>query len=470
MSATTLVGVITPAMEYVRAVRSAIPDRAVAVAHEQAQQCILHIRSMKLDHADATHALRVLQDSSCVFTTEQVTQLSDAIVSAMHPGSAPVQSTGHSKSQSNNYVHLYLNDDMWMVLESRESVEHKMEHLCRYFIEALYMRFPSETVRRDAVAIMLAAMKVDVDSHLAHQYVERFRDLMDIFRGCTPGPMGPRDYPSNPRDFMTLYPEAFKNRSEPVCSRVDCATLERIKRATPARKTHKALASTHSNRIRGKTNQPASSTTIDPMSALSDFVMGHMSQRAFRAAPAYDALFRRQSGVLSITDGHPEGSPQRSPARSLSGSPEAVRSSASVDGGAVVADGGSDDALRGNLDELRRLSNAKFDKHRAAFLPPKDDVADASGTAAAAGEGEEAPIVAVVPTKSAPAPLPGILKRPHGVLKKPAGVIKRPASAGGDWTIETRYCSDGRTYKVIFGPGGECFPSFLKARRAGMPM
>ncbi len=141
---------------YVKSMNALDPSVGESVAAEQAGKAVDIIRALKCDVAtlyeDGNAALQLLAAAECPLDAGQRAQITAAIRLKIEGGK-----TKTGDQQENDYVHQYLPEWLWELTRSHAAMDHVFEHIATYCVTVLKMRNPSETARRDLVAVCLCA-------------------------------------------------------------------------------------------------------------------------------------------------------------------------------------------------------------------------------------------------------------------------------------------------------------------------
>ena len=159
--------------------RSMTGDALERLIAAQCQACVLHLRSASMSYDDAHAILNLLGSDTCVFTHEQVAQVS-AVVDQKLAHTAPLSgtsrtSTGAPDKRQQTHSHLvhYMTGMMWAVINSHVPMSSKLEQCAQYFVNVLLLRHPSEPTRRDMVAIIRAATNDTSPREEVHCHMSR---------------------------------------------------------------------------------------------------------------------------------------------------------------------------------------------------------------------------------------------------------------------------------------------------------
>ena len=159
--------------------RSMTGDALERLIAAQCQTCVLHLRSASMSYDDAHAILNLLGSDICVFTHEQVGQVS-AVVDQKLAHTAPLSgtcktsTTAHGpQQQTHNHLVHYMTEMMWAVINSHVHMNSKLEQCAQYFVNVLLLRHPSEPTRRDMVAIIRAATNDTSPREEVHCHMSR---------------------------------------------------------------------------------------------------------------------------------------------------------------------------------------------------------------------------------------------------------------------------------------------------------
>ena len=238
------------AVNLVRAIVSYIQQRSTTMTgpsldrliSSQCQACVSHLRGSDLSHDDANQILGVLREERCLFNTEQVDTISAVLDEKLtYTTSASHQPRASSKphQQTHNHLRNYLTEYMWQAIYSHASMTSKLEQCASFFIERLCLRNPSETTRRDMIAIILAATDQDCSGDESLGYVHTLKKMMGNARNLFPtGDRGPDQYPEAVDAFMRMYPTAYTPDDPPVQCKISELSFINKQTATLCRVTH----------------------------------------------------------------------------------------------------------------------------------------------------------------------------------------------------------------------------------------
>jgi hypothetical protein len=400
-------------------------------------------------HSDATAILDHLDAAEAPWTPAQRASIED-VISTLVGESSSVATPTASQKQVHRHLQNYLPATIWAIVASNESIRNTCIHLANLFIDVLGLRNANENTRRDALALVFTARKLDLDGPVAYGHVREFGDTLDSLKAITPGTAKLVTYPPSVEEFVRMFPAAYSPGHPPVESQVDYRELQLKIDTTPARSSHRLmhpggkLAS-----AKGK-SMSSDTPTSDLMNMMKGFMLGTQNE-----IPTGVSAHRRRSnatpsvGPLAIADGR-------------------------VDRDAPLLDEKSEtDPLRGNVEALRASARSKlesaFAKHGALFAAADDGEEDDD-----AEEGEEETEDEEAPAKKRPA---ASHKKPAASHKKPAAApaMRRPSGApapsgvgGKKWKVLKFYrrngLKKGEAYFLYEAPWGEKFTSKTKAR------
>ena len=139
-------------------------DALTRLVDSQCQSCVLHLRTASLSYDDGQAILSLLNSSTCLFTTDQIAQVS-AVVDQKLTQLAPCSgvhdphtaSRGSLMQQTHKHLRHYLTDMLWATINSHIHMNSKLEQVAQYFVNVLLLRNPSEPTRSDMVAIIRVA-------------------------------------------------------------------------------------------------------------------------------------------------------------------------------------------------------------------------------------------------------------------------------------------------------------------------
>ena len=323
---TVYIGVVN----YVRRMVVLRPSKADDVRMQQHSHLLMLLRQCgAFSHPDATAILDHLDAASAPWTPSQRCSIEDLILTLVGESSSVATPT---KSQKQTHEHLqnYLPATMWAIIASNDSIRNTCLHLAKFFIDVLGLRNADENTRRDAMALVLTARKLDIDGPVAHGHVRVFGDTLDSLRASTPGTAKLVTYPQSVEDFVRMFPAAYSPGHPPVESQVEYRDLQLKISTTPARASHR-LMHPGSNRDSAKGKSMSSDTqTTDMMNMMKGYMLG--TQHDISAGMG---AHRRRSDAtspviqLAVTDGCADRSPmdvdEKSEADALSGNVEAMR-------------------------------------------------------------------------------------------------------------------------------------------------
>ena len=427
---TVYIGVVN----YVRRMVVLRPSKADDVRMQQHAHLLLLLRQCgAFSHPDATAILDHLDAASAPWTPSQRSSIEDLILTLVGESSSVATPT---KSQKQTHEHLqnYLPATMWAIIASNDSIRNTCLHLAKFFIDVLGLRHADENTRRDAIALVLTARKLDIDGPVAHGHVREFGDTLDSLKASTPGTAKLVTYPQSVEDFVRMFPAAYSPGHPPVESQVEYRELQLKISITPARASHR-LMHPGSNRDSAKGKSMSSDTqTTDMMNMMKGYMLG--TQHDISAGMG---AHRRRSdatppaSLLAITDGCVDRSPMD------------------------VDEKSEADALSGNVEAMRAATRSKlesaFEKHGASFGPADEGGEDAKG--------DKEP-----PTKKRPA---ASHKKPAAApaMKRPSGAPAPSGAAGKKWKVLKFYrrngVAKGKPYFIYEAPWGEKFTSKSKA-------
>jgi hypothetical protein len=454
--ATSAENVYTGVVNYVRRMVALRPSKADDVRMQQHSHLLMLLRHCStFGHSDATAILDHLDDAEAPWTPAQRASIEDVISTLVGESSSLATPTA-SQKQVHRHLQNYLPAFLWAIVASNESIRNTCVHMAKFFIDVLGLRNADESTRRDALSLVLAARKLDLDGPVAYGHVREFGVTLDSLKAATPGTAKLATYPPSVEEFVRMFPAAYSPGHPPVESQVDYRELQLKIGTTPARSSHRLMHNdegVHARKRKGK-SMSSDTPTSDLMNMMKGFMLGTQNE-----IPAEMRAHRRRSdatppvGPLAIADGR-------------------------VDRDAPLLDEKSGaDPLCGNVEALRASARSKlesaFAKHGASFAAAVDGEGDDDDDDDAE-EGEEETEDEETPAKKRPA---ASHKKPAASHKKPAAApaMRRPSGAptpsgvgGKKWKVLKFYrrngLKKGEAYFLYEAPWGEKFTSKTKAR------
>ena len=284
-------------------------------------------------HSDASAILDHLDAAEAPWTLAQKASIED-VIATLVGGSSSAATPTVSQKQMHRHLQNYLPANIWAIVSSNESIRNTGVHLAKCFIDVLGLRNADENTRRDAMAIVFTARKLDLPGPVAYGHVREFGGTLDSLKATTPGRSKLVTYPTSVEEFVRMFPAAYSPDHPPVESQVDYRELQLKMDVTPARSSHR-LMHPDGKRANAKGKSMSSDTpTSDLMSMMKGFMLG--TQHEIPAVGMNDHRRRSNAtpsvGALAIADGCVDQTPPRlhetSETDALCGNVEALRASA----------------------------------------------------------------------------------------------------------------------------------------------
>ena len=174
---------------------------------------------------------------------------------------------------------------MWNMLKGESPcVNSKLEFLCRFFIDTLYLRNPDENTRARAVALVMACSRCEMDKQVAHTHIVHVRNFMENIRTICKGEKGPKSYPETPEEFRDMYPDTKLFITDPpVACTLDIVGLMTMFGQIPQRGSHRDIRDSASSSSKAKLWSKSSSG--DHMAEFGNFLMGNHMATSLQQLP-----------------------------------------------------------------------------------------------------------------------------------------------------------------------------------------
>lgn len=435
---------------------------------EQAAKAVALITSCKVDasaaYEDGNAALALMQGDGCPWSASQKSSIAAAIRLKVEG-----TRTKTSDQQDNEYTADYLPEWLWGLIKSHCNLDYAYEHIATYSVATMKLRNPSETTRRDLVALCFAARSMTPTNEEALNCIEKMRKHFDAARAIHPGVKGPATYPSDPAIFVASAGDSIADHDRPVPSKVSTHALSIAIAATKCRKAKDGAASISvrpSTRASTKTQQ-VTLKKEDAVDHIARFVAGEIA--APNVADLPGALHVLHGGGVKAEAASANLPPTSEPSVMSVKAEAAMKPETAMSMKSEPAH--SAESSVGNLDDLRQMTALKFAKLGVQL--------DGDGRATVDGKGKKAK------GKKAKAKKPS-MKRPAAALKRPASAKarsadgpasakKRPAAAASakkrpsmpkGWAHVSRATASGRIYPVWTSPKGKLFYSWKQVKVA----
>ena len=472
---------------YVKSMNALDPSVGESVAAEQAGKAVDIIRALKCDVAtlyeDGNAALQLLAAADCPLDAGQRAQITAAIRLKIEGGK-----TKTGDQQENDYVHQYLPEWLWELIRSHAAMEHVFEHIATYCVTVLKMRNPSETTRRDLVAVCLCARGMNPSREDALVWVEKMRKHFDAARTIHAGERGPAVYPSNASLFVRACGDALSEADRPVASKVTDHALSVLIKSTPCRDRSCAAYSVAPRTRTSSKTQPPPLKQEEALDSLAKFVTGQIVTSSLAALPGVGELLKREvkrepgsQPASSSLHESVEAAIQQSQQDSAV-SPEQKEPKTCSKGKPLETESGAD--LVGDISELREITRLKFAKMGIALGPdgkplPKAKAKGKSKRGSKAKSKAKSKASAKSKAKSkaaakskasgkskASAKSKAKAKAKSAVRKRPASALAAGFAIPKGWTFVERITGSGRKYPVWTSPSGKQFYSRLQVAKA----
>ena len=435
---------------------------------EQAAKAVALITSCKVDasaaYEDGNAALALMQGDGCPWSASQKSSIAAAIRLKVEG-----TRTKSSDQQDNEYIADYLPEWLWGLIKSHCNLDYAYEHIATYSVATMKLRNPSETTRRDLVALCFAARSMTPPNEEALNCIEKMRKHFDAARAIHPGVKGPATYPSDPAIFVASAGGSIADHDRPVPSKVSTHALSIAIAATKCRKAKDGAASISvrpSTRASTKTQQ-VTLKKEDAVDHIARFVAGEIA--APNVADLPGALHVLHGGGVKAEAASANLPPTSEPSVMSVKAEAAMKPKTAMSMKSEPAH--SAESSVGNLDDLRQMTALKFAKLGVQL--------DGDGRATVDGNGKKAK------GKKAKAKKPS-MKRPAAALKRPASAKarsadgpasakKRPAAAASakkrpsmpkGRAHVSRATASGRIYPVWTSPTGKLFYSWKQVKVA----
>ena len=509
--ALTALSTLQSACNYIAAVTgSGLGDVDKTIEH-QANHLATRFSQMKFDTDAATPIILALQSEDSPFSLAQRSHLVSLVTTnvEMHAGAASARHDGAKGTHQQNCLSIEhaLTDHLWVMCFSQdESVPNKLEAASQHFVKGLRLTNPCEKTRQRLVAIVLCCAKLDVSPEVGYDYVDKFRQFMEVHRACSAKKAaGPSVYPTTTEEFRNILPDC-----NVVNSKLECVTINIKVQQVPCRSSDLRLRSSEHATVVAKrrgSKMPEASQSLMTMSKTGEFVVP--KEAAMKMLQTYMCggnveILGPKSASRTRS---PSASPSASPTREVQEGGHAMADAAPVGGLFALTDGaavaGGQLALAGEQRALAGEQHAMAHGVPGVLAQPEGDPAGVGNigalrelcrsavsthlaSAAAAPVRMKRPAAADDETvgKVEPVAPP---KKPHAaasdvIWTRPAAASdvtwKRPAGPPGaavmdrnGWAVETRTRgtgqSAGKPDRYFWSPAGKRYTSRIKAEAAG---
>ena len=180
--------------------------------------------------------------TSSVLSQEQKTHLIELAATLMaNTAVTEVGGHGSQKSQTHLHTHNYYCEDEWVTWGNKDyTMQKKFNIMSKVWIN-WGLRFPSAPTFRGGLAVIAAAMSMDLNPQHAHALFHEFQTEFRKLRGVYHGEASLKTFPSDPKEFMKMYPSLLSNV---VACRVDIGSVLEFsnKKSIPCRGNNAAIA------------------------------------------------------------------------------------------------------------------------------------------------------------------------------------------------------------------------------------
>jgi hypothetical protein len=193
---------------------------------------------------DSTRAI-ALVGATMSFNATQKEVLLRAIHTKIQAGShdQPDGAAAITQGQSNRFIEGYLTDDLNSTLDNKALPE---EDRVDAFVDFIHLKhgckYPDVPTRKRIVAIIHLCNGGNTTSlglKACYDLLTKINNRKRIFRHHVPVTL--RNFPQNPKDFMSLHPCLYVEGGPPVPSRFSSAVIDEVVAMTPARNTNMLL-------------------------------------------------------------------------------------------------------------------------------------------------------------------------------------------------------------------------------------
>ena len=463
----------------------------------QFAQLVQHVRmQLVLTHDDCNELITFLSGSESPFSSVHVEQMGRVTDELLTRSVATSSAQGASQCQEHAFIHKYLGASTWELLQGEMSISHKIETLCRLMVSRCFLRNPNEATRRDMVALVYKASSTDtINAAETLKHVQRARTIYKTLRQMSPGPKGPKTYPSDPALFQSMFPSStIMTDDPPAPSPIADDELHIAQKLVPMRKTHGSVR-THAqaidvDRVSHDRVQASHDRVRAPhasVSELANFILGSSlterltsmsaaphSLHAPKPAKAESPGTKSEPHASTPMKTEPKSSPPKLNADALDMDMDASdlfdmdagASSTTLDHATSKQASPTDaPSLHGDLNELRHMADSRF----KGFEKPHPSRHHASDSAASAATKNPPGRSLRLRTKSPPDSW--IPPSTTMSMKRPAASSTMSAThdASSEWKVHQyeRKDGSGKHYYTYESPDGSRYPSLKKARVNG---
>ena len=167
---------------------------------------------------------------------------------------------------------------MWQHLQGEMCIDHKMEHMCRFFVNNLLLHNPDELTWRHAVALVHLCSNIDITASDALGHIAKMRELMVTTRHVNPhGIKGFKSYPEIPDALLRdLHPHTttWYGDDAPWACPIDVGHLRTVERLIPMRQSHRHAKGTKSPQGSPMKDTP-DSINLESYENMKRYIKGH---------------------------------------------------------------------------------------------------------------------------------------------------------------------------------------------------
>ena len=353
-------------------------------------------RNANADRDDITATLSAIRgDESGAFTEEQRTQLMEIVSGVMTSAEATLvdaAAAGAQKMQTHAFSFNYYNEETWSLLCSDKPNPTKFREISRQWI-SWGLRFPSGPTFRIGLATILASTSTEISPLQAHSLIGEFNNIFKDVRDAHSGDATLRVFPSQPRDFKSMYPDLALPVDAMVDSRVPEKKIREFtnKRCIPLRGNNSLIKTTKPEP--STSNASTASCTMTP-----DMLRMILDQRSLREPFRYvppplkkltvDANIKLEPASVTSDTPQPEVKLEPTPADAPVMDDTSKPAQPIADAQSIVAANSNEDldakqSRRDRIDKLTALVGEHLSSKKAKRAMEKEDAEraqDGAGT------------------------------------------------------------------------------------------
>ena len=199
-----------------------------------------HGKTVPMEQATAAMEYLGSDTVTHVFNQPQRKEIAEIVKSIRHSNYSSTPSKRNTWiTQSNKFAFNYFPAVMWAVFESNDTLINKLKHLAEFMVKNLGMRYPDNATRKLALSIVVLASKRELEPQDFYDHLHLLSGFIERKRGAMQTNQTMEDFPSDPNEFLKVYPDAFGD-DKPVDCRIDVSLIPEMmhKDVAPSRCTN----------------------------------------------------------------------------------------------------------------------------------------------------------------------------------------------------------------------------------------